>query len=37
MTPSGRATVAALHLSDDPDAFTVRSYWVVAGWHPPRD
>ena len=36
-TPIGRATVAALHLSDDPDALTVRSYWVVAGWHPPRD
>ena len=37
MTPSGRATVAALHLSDDPDALTVRSYWVLAGWHPPWD
>ena len=36
-TPIGRATVAALHLSDDPDALTVRSYWLVAGWHPPRD
>jgi hypothetical protein len=21
----------------DPDALTVRSYWVLAGWHPPRD
>jgi HNH endonuclease len=31
----GRATVAALHLSDDPDALEVRSYWVSAGWHPP--
>ena len=35
LTPIGRATVAALHLSDDPDALTVRSYWVQAGWHPP--
>ena len=34
---NGRATVAALHLSDDPDALTVRSYWVVAGWHPPTE
>ena len=36
-TPTGRATVAALHLSDDADALVVRSYWVLAGWHPPRD
>jgi hypothetical protein len=34
-TPVGRATVLALHLSDDPDALEVRSYWVMAGWHPP--
>ena len=34
-TPVGRATVAALHLDDDPDALLVRSYWVQAGWHPP--
>jgi hypothetical protein len=34
-TPTGRVTVAALHLSDDPDALEVRSYWVLAGWHPP--
>jgi len=34
-TPVGRATVIALHLSDDPDAMAVRSYWVLAGWHPP--
>jgi HNH endonuclease len=34
-TASGRATVAALHLSDDPDVLEVRSYWVLAGWHPP--
>jgi hypothetical protein len=36
-TPTGRATVAALHLDDDPDALVVRSYWVLAGWHPPGD
>lgn len=36
-TLTGRATVVALHLSDDPDALEVRSYWVVAGWHPPQD
>jgi hypothetical protein len=36
-TPIGRATVVALHLSDDPDAITVRSYWVLAGWHPPEE
>jgi hypothetical protein len=37
LTPIGRATVVALHLSDDPDALLVRSYWVLAGWHPPED
>jgi hypothetical protein len=37
LTPFGRATVAALHLSDDSDALEVRSYWVMAGWHPPKD
>ncbi|HAG82081.1 MAG TPA: HNH endonuclease [Cyanobacteria bacterium UBA12227] len=36
-TPTGRATVAAIHLSDDLDALEVRSYWVLAGWHPPED
>jgi HNH endonuclease len=36
-TPVGRATVDALHLSDDPDALAVRAYWVLAGWHPPRN
>ncbi|AFZ58351.1 HNH endonuclease [Anabaena cylindrica FACHB-243] len=30
-TPTGRATVKALHLSDDADALEVRSYWVLAG------
>jgi hypothetical protein len=37
LTTVGRATVAALHLDDDPDALIVRSYWVMAGWHPPRE
>jgi hypothetical protein len=37
LTPIGRATVAALHLGDDPDALEVRSYWVLAGWHPPSE
>jgi 5-methylcytosine-specific restriction endonuclease McrA len=36
-TPTGRATVAALHLDDDPDALVVRAYWVLAGWHPPNE
>jgi hypothetical protein len=36
LTPVGRATVVALHLDDDPDALLVRSYWVLAGWHPPH-
>jgi hypothetical protein len=36
LTSCGRATVNALHLSDDADALTVRSYWVLAGWHPPK-
>lgn len=35
LTPTGRASVIALHLSDDTDALLVRSFWVVAGWHPP--
>jgi HNH endonuclease len=35
-TSIGRATVKALRLSDDPDALAVRSYWVLAGWHPPE-
>jgi len=37
LTPTGRATVVALHLSDDPDALTVRYFWILAGWHPPTD
>lgn len=35
-TATGRATVGALQLSSDPDVLTVRSYWVLAGWHPPE-
>jgi hypothetical protein len=35
LTPTGRATVAALRLSDDPEALVVRSFWIQAGWHPP--
>ena len=37
LTPTGRATVGALRLDNDPDALVVRSYWVLAGWHPPDD
>lgn len=37
LTPIGRATVGALHLNDDQDALVVRSYWVQAGWHPPKE
>lgn len=36
-TAVGRATVSALHLSNDLNALLVRSYWVQAGWHPPQD
>jgi hypothetical protein len=37
LSPTGRATVGALHLADDPDAIVVRGFWVLAGWHPPQD
>lgn len=37
LTPIGRATTLALHLHDDVDAMVVRSYWVLAGWHPPKE
>jgi hypothetical protein len=37
LTAIGRATVIALHLSDDPEALQVRLNWVSVGWHPPRD
>lgn len=36
-TPIGRATVVALHLSNDPIALEVRKNWILAGWHPPKD
>ena len=35
LTPTGRGTVAALHLDSDPTTLEVRSYWIIAGWHPP--
>ncbi|MGH2515163.1 MAG: HNH endonuclease [Ktedonobacterales bacterium] len=37
ITPTGRVTVSALHLDSDTDALAVRSYWVLAGWHPPKE
>ena len=36
-TPTGQTTVRALSLDSDFDALEVRSYWVEAGWHPPKD
>jgi hypothetical protein len=36
LTACGRATVAALNLNN-PFAVETRRYWVLAGWHPPRD
>jgi len=36
LTPTGRATVAALQLNR-PVLVVARAVWVVAGWHPPRD
>ncbi len=33
-TPTGRATVEALHFNNEL-AVEVRRNWVVAGWHPP--
>ncbi len=36
-TAIGRATVAALKLSSDLDALRVRRFWVMAGWHPPKN
>jgi hypothetical protein len=29
--------LVALQLADDPDAITVRSHWVLGGWHPPAE
>jgi hypothetical protein len=37
LTPIGRATVAALHLADNPQALVVRGFWIQAKWHPPLD
>ena len=37
LTPIGRATVVALHLSSDSDILIQRSYWVRVGWHPPKE
>jgi hypothetical protein len=37
LSPTGRATVTALHLSDEPDVLEVRRWWVLAGCHPPPD
>ena len=36
LTPSGRATIAALQMNNP---FIVRSRraWIAAGWHPPQD
>lgn len=34
-TPTGRATVIALHLNNDL-IVTARRQWVLAGWHPPE-
>lgn len=37
LTPTGRATVRALRLDDDPLAIMARVHWAAAGWHPPKD
>jgi hypothetical protein len=36
LTPTGRATVAALQLNR-PKLVASRYLWVAAGWHPPKD
>lgn len=36
LTPTGRATVAALRINN-PHAEAIRREWVMAGWHPPKD
>jgi hypothetical protein len=36
LTPSGRATVAALNLNR-PSLVRARQLWVSVGWHPPKD
>lgn len=35
ITPTGRATVAALRLNNEV-AVEVRRNWILAGWHPPE-
>jgi hypothetical protein len=36
MTPTGRATVAALRLNN-PEIVIARRHWVAAGWWPPEE
>lgn len=36
LTPTGRATVTALHLDSDPITIAVRANWIRVGWHPPK-
>jgi 5-methylcytosine-specific restriction endonuclease McrA len=36
LTPTGRATVAALNLNR-PSLVLARQAWVMVGWHPPKD
>ncbi len=36
LTPTGRATVAALNLNR-PALVRARQAWVMVGWHPPKD
>lgn len=35
-TPTGRATIEALHINKVEFAITARHHWVKAGWHPPK-
>jgi hypothetical protein len=35
LTPTGRATIAALQLNND-ISVTVRRQWILVGWHPPK-
>jgi hypothetical protein len=34
LTPTGRATVVALHLNR-PSLVQARQLWILVGWHPP--
>lgn len=36
LTPTGRATVSALHLNR-PSLVVARRAWILVGWHPPQD